>query len=342
MGEQMNKKFTAALKREKTQPPVWFMRQAGRYHRHYQNLRSRYSFVQLCKEPELAAETALGPIQDFDFDVAILFSDILFPLEALGMGLSYDDGPPKLGFHLNADNMKSLTATEKALPVLKFQGDAVQATRAVLPSDKSLIGFVGGLWTLYVYATEGGHHGSLLKAKKGIFDLYPEFSERLLPLLQYTIERQLAAGAELVMIFDTAAGELSPELFQKIVAPGLEKLSQKFPGKLGYYGKGLTEAHLDQPILLSKNFAGIGVDHRWNLSKVWGKRETGFIQGNFDQSLLHLDAKNFEKEAREYLTLRKNSGLSQGWVAGLGHGVLPNTPEENVRRYVQLVREFFP
>lgn len=334
-------KFHSALKREISAPPVWFMRQAGRYHKHYQNLRKNYSFVDLCKTPELAAETALGPIQDFDFDVAILFSDILFPLEALGMGLSYADGPPKLGYSLSSEKISELWPLEKACPLLNFQGESMRATRAVLPSNKSLIGFIGGPWTLYVYAVEGGHHGSLVKSKKGIFDLFPAFCERLLPLLAYTIEKQLAGGAEIVMIFDTAAGELAPELYQRAVGPSLEYLSQRFPGKLGFYGKNMCEGHLEQKILQSTNFAGIGVDHRMNLPAILKSRKHGFVQGNFDQSFLHLEKEKFESEARRYLETMRALGSEnrRGWVAGLGHGVLPQTPEANVRRYVELVRE---
>src|SRR5471030_2818467 len=101
----MNEKFQNALHRvPQAVPPVWFMRQAGRYHSHYQALRKQHSFMELCKNPDLAAEVALGPILDFDYDVAILFSDLLFPLEALGMGLEYGDGGPKIGRHLNAAN----------------------------------------------------------------------------------------------------------------------------------------------------------------------------------------------------------------------------------------------
>src|SRR5580765_7569682 len=97
-------------------PPIWLMRQAGRYHRHYQALRAKYSFMDLCKQPELAAEVALGPVLDFDFDAAILFSDLLFPLEALGMGLEYTDRGPQLGWKLNEDSIKDLRSIDEAWP----------------------------------------------------------------------------------------------------------------------------------------------------------------------------------------------------------------------------------
>ena len=128
----MNELFKNSLaRRPQKTPPIWFMRQAGRYHKHYQNLRSQYSFDQLCKRPEIAAEVALGPVQDFDFDVSILFSDILFPLEALGMGLEYTDHGPRLGFQLTPQTLSKLGEVEPAISFMNFQAEAVKATRAV-------------------------------------------------------------------------------------------------------------------------------------------------------------------------------------------------------------------
>jgi uroporphyrinogen decarboxylase len=339
----MNQRFQSALKREPQKiPPIWFMRQAGRYHRHYQALRAKHSFVDLCKNPELAAETALGPMRDFDFDVSILFSDLLFPLEALGMGLSYADGPPKLGFSLDESTFSRLKPWSDACPDLAFQGEAVKATRALLPKDKSLIGFVGGPWTLFVYAVEGGHAGSLLQSKKNL-PLFPRFCESLIPLLEFTIARQLEAGAELVMIFDTAAGELSPALYDAVVGPAVLRLARLFPGQLGYYGKGLTEAHLRGLPLQEAPFAGLGIDHRFHLPSLLPEWKRGFLQGNFDQALLHLEEGAFEKAVEAYLEpfTRLSPAQRAGWVSALGHGVLPATPEENVKRLVEKIRETF-
>ena len=147
--------FNNALNRvpQKT-PPIWFMRQAGRYHSHYQNLKEDYSFEELCKNPELAAQTALGPINDFDFDVSILFSDILFPLEALGMDLKYNPGPI-FGKFINNSNYDELKTAEEAVFDLTFQSEALKITREILPKNKSLIGFVGGPWTVACYMING-------------------------------------------------------------------------------------------------------------------------------------------------------------------------------------------
>src|SRR6266851_5083319 len=115
----------ALTRRPQSTPPIWLMRQAGRYHKHDQALRQKYSFMDLCKRPELAAEVALGPVLDFDFDAAILFSDLLFPLEALGMGLDYSDRGPQLGWKLDPETFAQLRSVEDAWPHLLFQGEAV-------------------------------------------------------------------------------------------------------------------------------------------------------------------------------------------------------------------------
>jgi uroporphyrinogen decarboxylase len=337
----MNTKFHNALNGvEQKVPPVWFMRQAGRYHKHYQALRKQHSFMELCKKPELAAEVALGPIQDFDFDVSIMFSDLLFPLEALGMGLKYDPAP-ELGWHLNESTMNKLRPFASALEDLQFQKAVLQATRKVLPKDKSLIGFVGGPWTLFTYACEGEHKGSLIGAKSNL-DLYHNFCEYLLPLLEANIALQLEGGAEIVMMFDTAAGELSPQAFQDHLESHILSFAKKFPGKIGYYSKGTTPWHIknlrEKPV-----FAGFGVDHRFEIAEVLKSNPRGFIQGNFDQAMLFCGADEFEQRLMRYLEpIRLLTPVQRkGWVCGLGHGVLPATPEENVRSFVKRIREVF-
>lgn len=340
----MNVRFQNALKREpQAVPPIWFMRQAGRYHSHYQNLRSKHSFMEMCKNPDLAAEVAMGPIEDFDFDVAILFSDLLFPLEAMGMGLKYDPSP-ELGWNLTEERLKDLKRCNEAKPELEFQKAAVMATRKRLPATKSLIGFVGGPWTLFTYAVEGAHKGGLEASKKSLRLFHP-FCEILLPLLKENIQLQLDGGAEIVMIFDTAAGELSPRVYRDHVVPVLEKLARTYPKKLGYYAKGVQPAHLpalENALFSSRSpFAGFGFDHRWEIRDALLGYRAGFVQGNFDQSLLFMSAEEFEAQALKYLEPLRALSVEEraGWVSGLGHGVLPATPEANVRRLVQLVRE---
>ena len=318
-------------------PPIWLMRQAGRYHRHYQNLRRQFSFMDLCKQPELAAHVALGPVLDFDFDAAILFSDLLFPLEALGMGLEYTEAGPQLGWKLTHESIGKMGSVEEAFEHLGFQGEAARATRQLLPKDKSLIGFVGGPWTLFVYAVEGTHK-HLEQAVKEL-TLFQKFCETMVPLLVQNIELQLQNGAEVVMVFDTAAGGLSPGVFQRAVVPQLEQLAGAFPSSLGYYSKGTTRAHLDHSLFTGGSFAGIGLDHHWDLRAALAMFQSGFVQGNFDQNLLR-DSRPTElkQHLENFLDPLLNHDRT-GWICGLGHGVLPNTPEENVRLFVNTVRE---
>lgn len=321
-------------------PPIWMMRQAGRYHSHYQGLKLHNTFMDLCLKPELAAEVAMGPVQDFDFDAAILFSDILFPLKALGMPLDYGDGGPKLGYELNLENIKSLKPPVEASQEMQFQKDAMILTRERLSKEKGLIGFVGGPWTLFVYAIEGTHSGNLLKSKTS-WELWNQFSKIIVPFLKENIRLQFEGGADVVMVLDTAAGELSPLVFNTLVKPALKELAESFPGKLGYYSKGTTLAHFEQD-WKSIPFQGQGYDHRHDLKSLL-QNATGFVQGNFDQGLLHLDEDTFKKFFKEFLKPIQDLSPEQrkGWVCGVGHGILPKTPEKNVRSFIEIVRKSF-
>jgi uroporphyrinogen decarboxylase len=341
----MSGRFARALGGEPlVVPPIWLMRQAGRYQVRYQALRARHSFDALCRTPELSAEVALGPVIDFDFDAAILFSDLLYPLEALGMGLSYDEGPPKLDGSLTLERVGQFRPLEDAAARLVFQREAMAATRARLPRDKGLIGFVGGPWTLFVYAVEGTHAGALARAKAA-GDLYRAFAGRVVPLLTENIRLQFEGGADLVMVFDTAAGELAPDVFGRDVAPDLAALAGAFPKRLGYYAKGLQAAHFAAGDWAARApWAGIGLDWRWDLAKALAAdMRTGFVQGNFDPSRLLATGRALEDEIARFVAPLQalSPDGRRGWICGLGHGVLPQTPEASVRTFVNRVRESF-
>jgi uroporphyrinogen decarboxylase len=338
----MSNLFLKTLRRETVKtPPIWMMRQAGRYHAHYQNLRAKHSFMDLCLVPELAAEVAMGPIHDFDFDAAILFSDLLFPFKALGQGLEYTDNGPRLGFQLTPDNIKNLKPWKESIGEMEFQKKAMVITRNRLSKEKGLIGFVGGPWTLFVYSVEGSHAGSLIQSKKYLSNLWTNFNQMMVPFLIENIKLQFEGGADVVMLFDTAAGELSPAVYTEKVVPELAKLAAAYPGKLGYYSKGTTADHFTSEAFKKIQWAGRGLDHRFNLTVQLKENKKGFIQGNFDQSLLHLDPYDFTKTFNEYLKPYKEMDSSEraGWVCGLGHGVLPKTPEANVKNFVETVRK---
>lgn len=340
----MKNLFLKTMNTETVQtPPIWMMRQAGRYHRHYQNLRSQNSFMDLCLKPELAAEVAMGPIQDFDFDAAILFSDLLFPFWALGQGLEYTEQGPRLGFKLTNENVGQLKPWQESIGLMDFQKTAMKITRERLPKEKALIGFVGGLWTLFVYSVEGSHAGSLTASKRGLYDLWPKFTAIMRPFIKANIQLQLDGGADIVMIFDTAAGELSPALYHQFIVPEIQFYAEAFPNKIGYYSKHTTAEHFKHVAFDSLPLLGKGFDHRFNIVELLKNRKRGFIQGNFDQSLLHLSPEDFKKVFSQYLKPLQELTPSErvGWVCGLGHGVLPQTPEANVRSFVSIVRETF-
>lgn len=322
-------------------PPVWFMRQAGRYQRSYQARRRKHTFEELCREPHLAASVALDAVQEFDFDAAILFSDLLFPLNALGFPLKYDDGGPKLGRRLDKPLLARLRSPERAMASLAFQAEALALTRYGLPADKGLVGFIGGPWTLFVYAMEGTHAGTLVRSKTSM-DLYRKFAPRLLPVLQRSARAQLDAGADVVMVFDTAAGELSPAAFQEHIAPDLRKLAGSSPGQLGYYARGVQAAHLGGAAAGGiGEWGGIGFDWRWTLTDVLAARgRNGFVQGNFDPTLLHLTDRALARAVARFVDpiAALPARHRRGWVCGLGHGVLPGTPERSVRDFVRTVR----
>lgn len=326
--------FINSLNRiEQSTPPIWFMRQAGRYHNHYQKLKEKYTFEQLCKTPELASEVACGPVREFDFDVSILFSDILFPLEGLGLPLVFKPGPI-FGDYINKDNYNKYTNIDQAIDHMKFQKEAIKITREQLPKSKSLIGFVGGLWTLLRFAVD---------KKNKLFEpenFHFEFLEKtLLPLIKKNIQLQLDAGVEIVMIFDSGLGDLDSDIFKKKYINIIKDLANSFPYKVGYYCKGKKQQDID--LTLKFNFAGLGIDHKMDLEYFLTNNKIGFIQGNFDESKMLFDYNDLSNEINLYCDKIQNYPSTKGWVCGLGHGINKLTPEKNVHLFIDIIRKRF-
>ncbi|HEX4050335.1 MAG TPA: uroporphyrinogen decarboxylase family protein [Steroidobacteraceae bacterium] len=328
-------------------PPVWFMRQAGRYHSHYQRLRARYEFMQLCKQPQLAAEVTLGPIEAFGFDAAILFSDLLFPLEAMGMGLRYAPGP-LLDWHLSQpQDLARLRGGAERVAALAFQAEALSLLRARLPAACALIGFVGGPLTLYAYAAAGSHEG-FTSALPGLTDgVYEGFLDQLLPLLAANMALQVEGGAECVAIFDTAAGTLTPELFARAAAEPLARLLELFRVRCPrtpviYYSRDTGPAHWRA--LEGMCLTCLGIDWRADLVQTLRTHaDHCSVQGNIDPQWLLLAPEELEDRVRALFTrlLAEPASLRSGWICGLGHGVLQQTPEANVALVLRLQREMF-
>ena len=329
-----NSLFLNAINRvDQATPPIWFMRQAGRYHSHYQRLKEKYTFEQLCKTPELASEVACGPIKEFDFDVSILFSDILFPLEGLGLPLKFNPGPI-FGDFINENNYQKYTNIDKAIDHMKFQKDAIKLTREQLPNDKSLIGFVGGLWTLLRFAVD--------KKNKSFEpqDFHFEYLETtILPLIKKNIKLQLDSGVEIVMIFDSGLGDLNSYFFKRKYIPLIENIANSFPQKVGYYSRG--KSHEEVNLISNFSFAGLGIDSNLDLKNFLSNYENGFIQGNFDESKMLMNETDLSKEINLYCDEIENLGSIKGWVCGLGHGVSKFTPEKNIHLFIDIIRNRF-
>ncbi len=337
---------SALHKKNKSRPPVWFMRQAGRYHSHYQRLRKEHSFMDLCKNPELACEVTLGPIHDFDFDAAILFSDLLFPLEAMGMGLKYEEGP-KLAWHLS--KLSDLNKLQKGIAShMSFQGEALTLLKKRLSPEKALIGFVGAPFTLFCYAALGSHRGQLNSAVLGLRDgRYDGFVEKLFDCLLGNMVLQAQSGADTIALFDTCAGALSPSEYGDKIIPTLQLLLFSFKSQCPntpviYYSKDTDPRHWSY--LKKLPIDCLGIDWKQDLSQTlseWSAQLS--IQGNTDPEWLFLNPPELEKKLRLFFLNIKALPSSQrnAWVCGLGHGVLPGTPVNNVRLFLKLQREIF-
>tara|TARA_B100001769_G_scaffold34763_2_gene22976 strand:+ start:5473 stop:6504 length:1032 start_codon:yes stop_codon:yes gene_type:complete len=337
-----NKKFKNAIDcKEQKVPPIWFMRQAGRYHNHYQNLRKSYTFEDLCKNPELAMLTAMGPIEEFDFDVAILFSDILFPLESLGLDLQYIPGPT-FNEKIQPKHIKDLKSAKEIANDLQFQSEALKLTRKELPEDKSLVGFVGGPWTLLSFAAGIKNELQISDVEKNKF-FEEALYDVLIPIIKESIKSQLNSGAEIVYIFDTNAVQLEKRYFnEKYIGRLKNELFLPFNKRVAYFTKNDSINHFDD-INNEFSLAGYVYNSLNGLPKKLKKTKKGFVQGNFSpESLLkkHSDFLN------DY-NLFKNKMLSissehrAGWICSLNHGILPKTPEENVKYFINDIRNSF-
>ncbi|OUR97959.1 hypothetical protein A9Q84_06755 [Halobacteriovorax marinus] len=332
----------------KTGVPVWFMRQAGRYHSHYQNIKKDSDFMTMCKTPSLANDITHGPIDDFGFDAAILFSDLLFPLEQLGMGLSYKSGPPTLERRIHTlKDLDLIKATTPAKEFYKFQKDACSLLRASLAPEKTLLGFVGAPFTLYSYAAEGSHAGNLTSSKLGLYDgRFQGFLEKLLPELVENMTQQVEGGADAMCLFDTAVGELHIRDYKKYIIPALKSVTKAFKAKhpdkkIIYYSK-LTHINYLHAIE-DENIDVLGVDWRMDLSMALNELgKDYYVQGNFDPSWLHLPWEHVETNLQHmWQDLQDGNVPFEKWICGLGHGVLQHTPEDNVRNAVKYIHENF-
>tara|TARA_B100001142_G_C14252961_1_gene623954 strand:- start:444 stop:1325 length:882 start_codon:yes stop_codon:yes gene_type:complete len=290
-------------------------------------MKEKFTFEQMCKLPRVAADVAMLPIDQFDFDIAILFSDILFPIEGLGVPLKFAPGP-QFEWYINEDNYKDHKDVSRAVEHMQFQKAAVSSTRELLSKKKSLIGFVGGPWTLLNYAT-GKKPNMDLKWKAAYME------EVIVPVLSRNIQLQLEAGAEKVMILDSGVANMSESFFKTHYVNLLQPLKH---ADTGYYTQHLN--HKCLPTLYRMGWAGLGIDSTVDIHRTFKKYQEGFIQGNFDEKLMMTPELYLKKEISEWLDSMERIDRT-GWICGLGHGIHKETPEDNVKLFVDMVRERF-
>jgi uroporphyrinogen decarboxylase len=336
-----NSTFLTACRREKTAyTPVWLMRQAGRYMEEYRRLRARYGFLELCKNSDLAGEITVAPVERLGVDAAILFADILLVLEPMGAGLEYtkEDGPVIHNQVTSRTQVEQLVEfdPEEALP---FVYEAVRKSRAALSGKVPLIGFAGAPFTLASYLVEGGSSRNYLQTKKLMYTnpgAWGPLMQRLSAVISKYLNRQIAAGADAVQLFDSWAGCLAPEDYERFVLPHTRAtIAAITPGvPVIHFSTGTAG------FLKSLRAAGgdvIGVDWRVNLDEAW--QCLGYdvaIQGNLDPAVLVSSPREIRRRVEDIL---RRAGGRPGHIFNLGHGVLPETPVENVKALVDAVHE---
>jgi uroporphyrinogen decarboxylase len=331
--------FLRACKRESTEyTPVWLMRQAGRFLKEYRSLRRQYSFLTLCKTPELATQVTLLPIDKLGVDAAIIFADILLPLEPMGIDLEFTKGegpvihnPPRS--RTEVERLRAIEAEEDLLFVMKAIKQVCQALKGKIP----VIGFSGAPFTLASYLIEGGSTKDFVRTKSLMQQDPPCWHllmEKLSAVVVSYLNAQIRAGASVVQLFDSWAGALSPQDYQEFVLPHSRRVFLELLPDIPsiHFATGASG------ILEQMKAAGgeiIGIDWRIDLAEAWQRLGyTVGIQGNLDPAALLGPPERIEKRVAEILHAAEDR---PGHIFNLGHGVLPQTPEENVVTLVEAV-----
>jgi len=315
--------------------PVWIMRQAGRYLPEYRAVRAKHSFLEVCKTPDLAAEVSLQPFHRLGVDAVIVFSDILIVAEAMGLPLEISDAGPVLSNPVR-DNA-GLNALRDFDPEqeTKFVGDAIRKLCGTLGPEVPVLGFAAAPWTLACYMVEGQAKGEFSSIKHILYaepKLLRALLEKIARATARYLKSQIAAGAAAVQLFDTWAGELSRDSYDAFELPALQLLLAELdagPTPVILYSK--NSSHL----LASLAKAGANVlSLDWRIELAEARRAFGAsvaLQGNVDPALLLGPESGVREAARA--TVEKTGGI--GHILNLGHGILPSTPVENARAFVE-------
>lgn len=342
MGDVWNSSaFMKACRREAAEvTPIWLMRQAGRYMAEYREVRARVGFLELCKDPALAAEVTITAAERLGVDAAILFADILLILEPLGAQLEFSkgDGPVihnPVRAAADVDRIGRLEDPE----ALSYVLEAVRQIRAGLRPETPLIGFAGAPFTLACYLIEGGGSRNYERAKAFMYrdpGAWEALMSRLADSTAVYLRGQAEAGAQALQVFDSWVGCLSPRDYRRFVQPHMRRLIEALPAGVPviHFGTGTATLLADQ-----KAAGGqvIGLDWRVELDRAWEELGEGVaVQGNLDPVLLLGPREELLRQAR--IVLDQAAGRP-GHIFNLGHGILPQTPVENVRALVDFVHE---
>ena len=333
--------FMKACRREEVPyTPIWLMRQAGRYMREYREVRARVSFLELCKNPALAAEVTVTAAERLGVDAAIIFADILLIIEPMGMQLEFAKGEGPVIHNpirsaVDVDRMREL----EDAGALSFVYEAIRQTRAALRADLPLIGFAGAPFTLASYIVEGGasknyvHTKSLMYDDSGAWHAMMSLISRA--LIKY-LNAQIEAGAQAVQLFDSWVGALGPDDYREYVLPHTRAVVDGVAAgtPVIHFGTG-TSALLE----LMREAGGdvIGVDWRVRLDEAWRRLggDVG-VMGNLDPTVLFAGSDRLRAQAN---TILQQAAGRPGHIFNLGHGILPETPVENVIALVEMVHE---
>ena len=320
--------------------PVWIMRQAGRYLPEYRAVKQNHSFMDICRSPELMAEVTVQPIDVLGFDAAIIFSDILLPLQPMGIEVDFTDAGPRLDpLVVNGADVARLRTYDPA-DKLSVVLDGIALTRQKLEGRVPLIGFCGAPFTMAYYAAEGRSSLNDTQIKRFIFE-HPEAAEDLLQMLAeiigHYLKAQIDSGAEAVQLFDSRGGILSPDDYHRYSLPFINRVFEicRTEGVPRILYLNNSAPYLKY--LADIDCEVIGIDWRTDIAKAREMLPGKAIQGNLDPHMLFAPPQNLEYEINKIL---KTVGDDDGFIFNLGHGILPQAPVDNVRLLVETVHAY--
>jgi uroporphyrinogen decarboxylase len=328
----------------KSQPvdrtPVWFMRQAGRYMPEYRAIRKQHTLLEICKKPALAAEITITAAEFLGVDAAIIFADLLLPLEVMGLPFHFSAGEgPLIEKPVRTHEDITQLRTNRAAD-LGYVSEAVSLVARHFSGNLPVIGFCGAPFTLASYMIEGRGSRNYLQAKKMMYNSPADWDELLRKLVEVTAQysaAQVGAGADVIQIFDSWVGCLSVEDYCRYVLPHVKSLVthlQKTGAPVIYFG---TDSATLLPAMNETGAEVIGLDWRIPLDKGWSDlNHRCAVQGNLDPVLLFADWKELQSRAQQILQLAAGR---PGHIFNLGHGILPETPVENVKNLALFVQE---